>query len=72
MLNTINSGFAISRHHSVGIFFGTVGNESGSLWVGNFSQDAAFQMLSKYRSDMGKIMSHSNIMDRCKTKNKGA
>ena len=72
MLNAINSGFAISRRRSVEIFFGTVGNESGSLWVGNFSQDAAFQMLSKYHSDMGKITNHSYIMDRCKTKNKGA
>ena len=72
MLNTINSGFAIARRNSVEIFFGTVGNDSGSLWVGNYSQDAAFQMLSKYHLDMGKITNHSYIMDRCKTKNKGA
>lgn len=72
MLNTINSGFAISRHRSVGIFLGTVGNESGNLWVGNFSQDAAFRMLGKYHSDIDKIMGHAYIMDRCRTKNKGA
>lgn len=72
MLNTIDSGFAISRHQSSRIFFGTVGDERGSLWVGNFSRAAAFQMLDKYNSDMNKIMTHTHIVDRCRAKNKGA